>query len=207
MKVLVKICGLTNVEDARVALECGANFLGFVMVKKSPRYVTVEQVKKIIDELPSHSLKVGVFQNARVNDIEAMMRECNLDIAQLHGRESVDTIRRLGPERVWKTVTLEKEADVKKAGKYPASALLVDTAVGELTGGTGQVGNWQLAANLASQRRIVLAGGLTPRNIAKAIREVRPHAVDVSSGVEKTPGKKDPERVKKFIEIVQATVR
>jgi len=206
MKVLVKICGLTNAEDAQMAVDCGANFLGFVMVPGTPRYIEPERVREIVDSLPVHVLKVGVFQNAKARDLKRALLDCRIDIAQLHGNESMAMARALGPERIWKAFCLETSKDVEKAIKFPSAALLVDSVAGRRRGGTGKVANWKLAGELAKERRIVLAGGLTPKNVLKAIKTVRPHTVDVSSGVESEPGKKDPVLVKKFIDAVHSTM-
>ena len=203
MDIKVKICGLTNIEDARYAVACGADYLGFVLVPSSPRYVSAEAVQAMISDLPEEIPKVGVFVNRPLHEMEQILEFTGLSIAQLHGDEPADVARQLGVERVWKVCTLRTAADVDAAMTFPADVLVADTAVGGRRGGTGQVGDWGLAADLASRRRLLLAGGLNPENVVAAVRRVRPFGVDVSSGVEQSPGNKDPQKVKAFIAAVR----
>ncbi|MCF7855510.1 MAG: phosphoribosylanthranilate isomerase [Candidatus Pacebacteria bacterium] len=203
MATRVKICGLTNIKDARHAVACGADYLGFVLVPSSPRYVSAEGVAAIIADLPEGIPKVGVFVNRPLRDIELILQSTGLTIAQLHGDESVSVVRQLGTERTWKSCTLMTAGDVEAVVDFPADVLLVDSAVDGRVGGTGRVGNWPLAAELAARRKIFLAGGLNPSNVADAVRSVHPFGVDVSSGVEQSPGSKDPEATKAFIDAVR----
>ncbi len=219
MPVLVKICGITNEADARLAADAGADFLGFILVPGTPRYVAPERAAEII-----HSLRVsccalrveqetrnsqpataglprfvGVFLDAPEAEIRTAVELCGFDVIQLHGEEPATLATRLGPERVWKMMHLRTPQDVAAAESYPAAAILADTVSGGKRGGTGQTGDWSLAAALAKQRRTVLAGGLTPGNVAEAVRQVRPWALDVGSGVEAAPGRKDEAKVCEFI--------
>ena len=216
MSVLVKICGITNEADARLAVDAGADFLGFILVPSTPRYVTPERAAEIIRALRdgkwektpgsrrhcvTESLPkfVGVFLDAPEAEIRAAVELCGFDVIQLHGEEPAALATRLGPERVWKMMHLRTPQDVAAAEQYPAAAILADTVSGGKRGGTGQTGDWSLAAALAKQRRTVLAGGLTPENVAEAVRQVRPWALDVGSGVEAAPGRKDAAKVRTFI--------
>lgn len=203
----VKICGITNLADAELAVQYGADYLGFVMVPESPRHVTPAQVKAMVRQLPAGIRKVGVFvdyADAAINDI---MAECGLDIAQLHGDEPPEVALEVGEIRVWKMVHLASREDMDEAICYPAAALLVDAVAGGKRGGTGTVSNWALAAKLALGYTVVLAGGLHPGNVADAIRTVHPFAVDACSGVEQAPGRKDPEKLKAFIAAVKAAAQ
>jgi len=217
MSVLVKICGITNTADARLAVDAGADFLGFILVPGTPRYVAPERAAEIIRALRDEKLQkspgslrhcvtaspsirfVGVFLDAPEAEIRAAVELCGFDVIQLHGEESAELATRLGLERVWKMMHLRTPQDVAAAENYPAAAILADTVSGGKRGGTGQTGDWSLAAALAKQRRTVLAGGLTPENVAEAVRQVRPWALDVGSGVEAAPGRKDEAKVREFI--------
>jgi phosphoribosylanthranilate isomerase len=198
LTVRVKICGITNREDALHAAASGADALGFVFYSGSPRYVTPETVAAICSELPPFVIRVGLFVNESVEMIRGVAGECGLDALQLHGDESPQACL-LPPYRVIKGLRPLAGDDLAALAIYPVSALLVDAAVPGHFGGTGQRADWALAAKLAVTHRVVLAGGLTPDNVAAAITQVRPYAVDVSSGVESAPGKKDPLKVAEFI--------
>jgi len=199
MPVQVKICGLTNLRDARHAAAAGADWLGFVFVPASPRAVTPEQVRAMVRQLPADVPKVGVFVNTAVAEVARILEYCGLDVAQLRGDETAAAVHTLGAARCWKVVALRARDDVTAALAHPAARLLVDTPHGSRRGGTGQVGNWELAAALAVRREIFLAGGLTPANVGRAVQCVRPYGVDVSSGVEAERGRKDPGKVTAFI--------
>jgi phosphoribosylanthranilate isomerase len=194
----IKICGITNIDDALQACACGADALGFVFYGKSPRCVTPEAAKAIIAAMPAFVVTVGLFVNespARVREIAA---ECGLDVIQLHGDEGPADCD-FAPRRVIKALRVKDAASLADHASFNISALLLDAWVADAYGGTGHSFNWELAAAIARQRRVILAGGLTPENVADAIRAVQPYAVDVSSGVEATPGKKDPAKVAAFI--------
>lgn len=198
----VKICGITNLEDALLAVDLGAACLGFVMAPESPRHVDVATVRDICLRLPARVGKVAVTVNRARDDLQAIIQECPIDILQLHGEESPELSIRLGVHRIWKAFALQSSSDVEAALAYPARAILLDTAHGGRRGGTGKVGNWELAACVACRRRTVLAGGLNPENVAAAIRAVKPWMIDVSSGVELRPGRKDPDRLRALMAAV-----
>jgi len=200
--VRVKICGITNEEDALHAAACGADALGFVFYAGSPRCVTPEQVRAISEVLPPFVTRVGLFVNEAPERIRQVAEVCGLDVIQLHGDEPPAACQ-LPPYRVIKGVRPRSEADLDVLATYPVAALLVDAAVPGEYGGTGQRADWQLAAQLAATRRVILAGGLTPGNVAAAVRTVRPYGVDVASGVEQAPGRKDPEKVAQFIRMAK----
>jgi phosphoribosylanthranilate isomerase len=200
--VRVKICGITNGDDARHAADCGADALGFVFYAGSPRCVTPEQVREIVAGLPPFVTRVGLFVNEHPGRIRAIVGACGLDVVQLHGDEPPEACV-LPPCRVIKGVRPRREADLTALAAYPVAALLVDAAVPGQFGGTGQRADWELAARLAARQRVILAGGLTPANVAAAVRQVRPYGVDVASGVESAAGRKDPDRVAQFIRMAK----
>lgn len=196
--VRVKICGITNLDDALHAAACGADALGLVFYPASSRCVTVEAAAAICAGLPPFVTRVGLFVNETPERIRAVVARCGLDAVQLHGDESpADCL--LTPLRVIKGVRPAAGAEPGDWDAYRVSALLVDAAVPGAYGGTGERADWAVAARLAARRRVILAGGLTAGNVAAAIAAVRPYAVDVASGVEREPGKKDPEKVAAFI--------
>ena len=194
----IKICGLTNIDDALCAVEHGADLLGFVFYKPSPRAVSPEQAKKIIKALPIEAIKVGVFVNESIENMLNISNFCSLNILQLHGTESVEKIQKLKQISVIKAFSLKKEDDLERLSCFSNYRILIDTP-SKSFGGTGLVGNWSLAKKVASQYQIFLAGGLTPQNVADAIKAVNPYGVDVSSGVEKEKGIKDKAKVQAFI--------
>jgi phosphoribosylanthranilate isomerase len=198
----VKICGITNPEDALHAAACGADALGFVFYAGSPRHVTPEQALDIVAELPPFVTRVGLFVNERPETIRVVAGKCGLDAIQLHGDEDPEDCL-LPPYRVIKGVRPRTVADLDVLSAYRVAALLVDAAVPGQFGGTGQRADWQLAAQLAATRRVILAGGLSPANVVAAVQAVHPYGIDVSSGVESTPGKKDPVKVAQFIRLVK----
>lgn len=207
MSVHIKICGITRLKDARDAIDAGADYLGFIRTRVSPRFVTVEQVAEITRQLPAHVRTVGVFLDSSLEEIRDTLSVANLDYVQLHGEEPPDLAMQLGTGRVWRVVHLNGDADIQTVWSYPCAAVVADTAVAGKHGGTGVVGNWSLASKLASRKRTVLAGGLNPDNVAEAVQTVAPWCVDVSSGVEAEPGVKDPEKVRKFVRAARAAAR
>jgi phosphoribosylanthranilate isomerase len=199
--VKVKICGITNLEDAEAAVEYGADALGFVFVS-SPREVTIDQVTNIIASLPPFVIKVGVFFDDRMERIKEAIEVCGLDLVQLHGSESPEFCEVFAP-RVIKGFRARDESVLSIITKYKVRACLLDSFDAEKKGGTGKTFDWDIARKAARDRRVILAGGLTPDNVSKAIKTVQPYAVDVSSGVENIPGKKDKEKLLAFIEAVK----
>ncbi|HHN64012.1 MAG TPA: phosphoribosylanthranilate isomerase [Nitrospirae bacterium] len=197
----VKICGITNLEDARLAVEYGADALGFVFYEGSPRHVFPETVREIISHLPPFVTTVGVFVNAPPQEIRELMDLAGLDVVQLHGDEPQEECS-LFP-RVIKAFRVRELSDIERLKGYSVSAYLLDAYDPEVPGGTGQTFNWDIAVEAKKYGPIILAGGLTPENVADAVSRVRPYAVDVSSGVEAQKGKKDPEKMRLFIERVK----
>jgi phosphoribosylanthranilate isomerase len=195
--VKIKICGITNLEDAKVAVAAGADALGFVMYRKSPRFVEPAVVKSIVATLPPFVLPVGVFVNEEPDRVRALMDECGLALAQLHGDETAPYCQDLG-RPVMKALRLKDRGSFH--GRANVRGFLIDAFSDQAYGGTGQTVDWTLAQEAARATPIVLAGGLTPANVAEAITQVRPYGVDVSSGVELSPGKKDHNKVKAFID-------
>lgn len=198
MSVRVKICGITSVADARAALEAGADALGFVFYEASPRHVTLETAREIIAALPPFAARVGVF----VNPAEDLVRQalaCGLDTLQFHGEEPPEFCGRFGIRAI-KGFRLQDDVALLTCMDYKGFPWLLDSFVPGQPGGTGAVFNWELAVKAKkSNPTIILAGGLTPANVAEAVRKVRPYAVDVSSGVESAPGKKDLAKLRAFI--------
>ncbi|MDZ4198395.1 MAG: phosphoribosylanthranilate isomerase [Kiritimatiellia bacterium] len=195
---LIKICGLTCVEDARAALEAGADFLGFVLYRGSPRYVSPDTLSALRRQLPESARCVGVFVNESAIEVERVARACGLCAVQLAGEERASEYRAF-PFPVWRVVRYAAGEWTPDLNDWPAQRWVVDAA-GPSYGGSGRVADWAAAAALAGERPVMLAGGLTPENVADAIRAVRPAGVDVSSGVERKPGQKDGDRVRLLIE-------
>jgi phosphoribosylanthranilate isomerase len=196
--IKVKICGITNLEDALTAIDAGADALGFVFHAKSPRHVFPEQAAAIIRHLPPFVETVGLFVNEPLDTVNGTADLCGLDLVQLHGEEKpgyCDSVRR----RVVKTFRVKDITSLEPMRDYRVAAFLLDAWSPAAHGGTGQTFNWEIAACAAQSNRIILAGGLTPGNVAEAVRKVRPYGVDVSSGVEFGPGKKDSRRIADFI--------
>lgn len=198
----VKICGITNLEDARHAATCGADALGFVFYPASPRFVNPDLARRIIADLPPLVTSVGLFVNETPARIREMVEFCGLNTVQLHGDEEPDQCN-YPPCRVIKALRLKQPMDNGLFAAYQVSALLLDAYIPDQFGGTGQRCDWQQAAVIAAQQRVILAGGLNPENVADAVRQVHPYGVDVSSGVEKKPGQKDPEKVARFIRMAK----
>lgn len=201
--VKVKICGITNSEDAQAAVAAGAEALGFVMYKKSPRCVEPAVARAIIAGLPPFVLPIGVFVNEDAGLVRKLMDECGFALAQLHGDEAASYCQQLG-RPVLKALRLKDRGSFLALAEFKGRAgvrgFVIDAYSDQAYGGTGQTVDWGLAAEAARAAPILLAGGLTPSNVAEAIRLVRPYGVDVSSGVEARPGKKDQMKVNAFIE-------
>ena len=196
--VKVKICGITNLEDAIMAVEAGADALGFVFFQGSARFISPAQAAALICRLPPFVQTVGLFVNEELATVNAVADQCRLDIVQLHGEESPDychAIRR----RIIKAFRVKDAASLDTISDYRVAACLLDAWSPAAYGGTGTTFNWEIAAHAAASRPIILAGGLTPENVVEAIISVKPYAVDVSSGVEIAPGKKDAGLVSRFI--------
>ena len=199
----IKICGITNSEDASYAVDLGTDALGFVFYKESPRYVSKEVARDIICSLPPFVSTVGVFVNENEERINEISQFCSLDIIQLHGNESPDFCAKFN-KRLIKALRIEEGVDLEFISLYNVCAILFDTYYKEIYGGGGKAFNWQLASVAKGYaKRVILAGGLNPDNVFNAIQMVKPYGVDVSSGVEYEPGKKDYNKLKKFIKIAK----
>ncbi|HWR57956.1 MAG TPA: phosphoribosylanthranilate isomerase [Thermodesulfovibrionales bacterium] len=201
--VKIKICGITNIEDALAAADFGANALGFVFYEGSPRCISKDEARDIIKRLPPFMTTVGVFVDKNPDEIKAIMEYTSLDIAQLHGNEPPGACLAAG--RVIKAIRVKELSDLEPLRQYRVSAYLLDAYTPASFGGTGQIFNWDIAVEAKQFGNIILAGGLDPDNVKKAIKWVRPYAVDVSSGVEEKKGKKDLRKLKLFIERVKET--
>lgn len=207
--VKVKICGITNLEDALTATEAGADALGFILYLKSKRFIKAKDVRKITLNLPPFILKVGVFVNEDPRNVLEILSYAHLDFAQLHGEETPEECEYIGANRVIKVFRLKEVSEVEKIEHYIGKirAILLDTYSKDSYGGTGKTFNWEIAKAVKERFDIpvILSGGLNPENVAKAIREVNPYAVDVSSGVETEPGKKDKEKVFQFVKVAKCS--
>jgi phosphoribosylanthranilate isomerase len=196
--MFIKICGITRLTDALHAAQHGATALGFVFWPHSPRYVTPQRAGEIIAELPAGVTGVGVFVNESVDGIRATVARTGISAVQLHGEESPAFAEALGWP-VFRALTVADASDA--AETWPTeTTFLLDTIDPVRRGGTGETVNWHAAAAIAQRRRVVLAGGLTPYNVAEAIGAVHPFGVDVSSGVEQSAGVKDFDKVARFLE-------
>lgn len=196
---LVKICGLTNLEDTLAAIDLGADFLGFNFYPQSPRYLSYEKAKKIFEEIPPNIFKVGVFVNEQYENIIDIAQLLELDYLQFHGDESPEFCNQMG-HPWWKAIRLENESDIEKISQYESEWVLIDAHVQGQYGGTGQKPDWELVKRVKNLgKKIFLAGGLNPENIQLAIATVQPYAVDVASGVESKPGKKDLKKMEDFV--------
>ena len=194
----VKICGITNYDDALVAVEAGADALGFVFYTKSPRAISPERALRIIEQLPPLVQVVGLFVDESLATVNRIADLCGLDIVQLHGNESPEFCAGV-KRRVLKALRVKDAYSLTGMPSYHVAGFLLDTWSPGQPGGTGKSFNWNIVKHACEQHRIVLAGGLTLENIQDAIRQVHPYGVDISSGVERAPGLKDPEKVRSFI--------
>ena len=195
----VKICGITNLDDALAAVEFGGDAIGFVFVPNTPRYIEPAKAAEIIARLPPFVTTVGLFVNDSKERIKQIADQCKLSVLQLHGQESPDFCLQFD-RKVIKAFRVKDKESLDALPKYNVSAYLLDTYVKGAMGGTGVTFDWSLASDAKKYGLVILAGGLNPENVAKAIQQVHPYGVDVSSGVEAEPGKKDHSKLKDFIE-------
>ncbi len=202
--IRVKICGITNIGDAYWAAEFGADALGFIFYPKSPRYIAPEKVRGIIQKIPGSMGRVGVFVNQEIQAVKEIMSFCGLRLIQLHGDESPQYCARFPRSALIKTVSVCTEEEVRKLENYPVRTILVDARKPGCYGGTGKNSDWTLAMKVKGKHPLILAGGLNKENIKRAIETVKPCAVDINSGVETSPGKKDPHKIREIMEIIRA---
>ncbi len=201
----IKVCGLTLVEEAIACVELGADAIGLVFYPPSPRFVSELKAREISASLPERVWKIGVFVNEPLMDVMKKAEFCRLNCVQLHGTETPEMVQSLESAgiSVIKSLFAKKEPGFSEAVLYRASAYLVESGEGRVPGGTGLSWKWGEAKNLAGMQPCILSGGLSPENVSKAIHEFGPDAVDVSSGVESAPGRKDIVKVRAFVEAVR----
>lgn len=200
----IKICGITNPGNALFAAACGVDALGFIFYAKSPRFIPPEKAQEIIAALPREVIKIGVFVNHDYEEIERIRACCSLDMIQLHGDESPEFCRRFPPSIVIRAFSPRTEEDLLMLENYPPTAvMLVDARAPGLYGGTGLKSDWNLARLVMKTHPLILAGGLDMTNIGEAIEYVSPGAVDINSGVELAPGKKDHEKIRAIIDTIR----
>lgn len=199
----VKVCGITNPEDARVAAEAGADMVGFIFYPPSPRYVTPEQVRRMVEMLPPDLVTVGVFVNETVETVTRVVATSGIQMVQLHGEEGPELCQAL-PCRVIKAFRFTPQVRPEMMRDYAVEAFLIEGFHADFYGGVGAQADWHQVAALQPYGRMILAGGLTPENVQAAIRIARPYGVDVGSGVETAPGKKDWHKVRTFVRRAKA---
>src|SRR6266542_4559517 len=203
MGLKIKICGITNGNDARAAIAAGADALGFIFYEQSPRHISIAAVAKIARELPPFVSRVGVFVDPTEKLIAEAQAECGLDALQFHGQESPAFCEQFANYKIIKSFRIQNAESLRALPAYQTTAWLLDSHVPGQLGGTGTQFNWELAGEARKLGRpIILAGGLTASNVAEAVRKVQPYAVDVSTGVESAPGRKDPGKLREFITAV-----
>ena len=195
--MIVKICGITNLDDANMAADLGADALGFIFVPSSPRYIPPEKAAAITAHLPESLVRVGVFVNAGRREILETVEKAGVNCLQLHGDESPDDVKDFTLP-VWKAFRISDRFDPQALDAYSAEAYLLDTFSPDSYGGTGRTFDWNIARRLNTDRKIILSGGLNPENIARAVEHIRPYGVDVNSGVEQQPGKKNAELLRRL---------
>ncbi len=197
---VVKVCGITNPGDARVAADAGADAVGFVFAE-SPRRVGVEEARGISTSLPENVLKVGVFVDAKPEEVLRIAREVGLDLAQLHGDETPDVVTavRDGGVKVMKAFRVRDAGSLRELDRYEADLYLLDAYSVKARGGTGERFDWGVAKSIRGRDNIVVAGGLGPENVREAVELFEPYGVDASSSLEDEPGKKNGERVRRFV--------
>ena len=199
---LVKICGITNLDDALVAIDAGADALGFNFYKPSPRYITPHAAREIIEQLPNSVLKVGVFVNEESPElVQNIAGESGITALQLHGDESPNYCRELAANQyVIKALPVSNDFDKNLVQRYEVDAIMLDTKHNTLRGGTGRAFDWSIAKQVSKMiPKLFLAGGLSPDNVANAIESVRPYAIDACSSLEDRPGKKNEVRMRAFV--------
>ncbi len=198
----VKVCGITNTADALQAAELGADALGFIFYKGSKRYIDPRDAGRIISSLPPFVSSVGVFVNQSASEVKGAAEASGIDTVQLHGDETPEFCAGL-PYKLIKAVRVKDTVDTERVELYPVRAILFDKHTDEMYGGTGSSFDWAVLKDIQISKKIILSGGLTPENVIRAIETVEPYGVDVSTGVEDSPGKKNHMKMRKFIEAVK----
>lgn len=199
MRPRVKICGITNTEDALTAVTAGADALGFIFYRKSPRYVEPAVVREIVAGLPPFISTVGVFVNEARETVNRIVEETGIRLIQLHGNESCDECRDY-PVKVIKVFRIRSMDMVPQIRTFPISAALLDGASDDQYGGSGKTADPSVALEIKRYFPLILSGGLGPNNVLEAIRAVQPYAIDVNSGIESDPGKKDQQKIRELFE-------
>ena len=204
------MCGITRLEDALFVCQKGADAVGFILYPKSKRFIKAKEVRKITSQLPPFITKVGVFVNEDPRDVLEILSYAHLDFAQLHGDETPQECEYIGANRVIKVFRLKTKEEIEKIKPYIGKirAILLDTYDSKVYGGTGKPFNWEIAIKVKEtfpEIPLILSGGLNPENVEKAVRTVKPYAIDVSSGVETEPGIKDRDKVEVFIRNAKCT--
>ena len=203
MDVKVKICGITSAADAEAAVQAGADALGLMFFPGSPRYISLGTAQDIARRLPAHILRTGVFANPDPSEVFAAIQVCQLNLLQFHGAETPEFCLQFGLMTM-KAFPMKNADSLLALSAYQTDAFLLDSHVAGKPGGTGETFNWDLALEAKKLGKpIFLAGGLTPQNVAEAVRRTQPFGVDVSSGVEQSPGKKDAGKMRDFIAAVR----
>ena len=201
----IKICGIRDQEEALFAAACGVEALGFIFYPGSPRYIDPPKAREIIAALPAAVAKVGVFVNHSAPAVRQIMDFCGLDLIQLHGDETPEYCLQFPSSRLIKALFLQNEADLINLERYRTRAILLDARTAEKYGGTGKRSDWVLAKRANDVHNIILSGGLNEENIAAALAEVAPPAVDLNSGVEFAPGRKDREKVRRIVALIRGS--
>ena len=206
--IRIKICGLKRAEDAAAAVAAGADALGFNFWKRSPRYVEPAEAARIVLNIPPRVLTVAVFVDEELERVLGIAEETGIMALQLHGSESPEYLDRLGAYLKIKTIKVGESFQPAELSRYPSVSLfLLEGFVAGMAGGTGRTFDWSLAEKAKDFGKIILAGGLTAENVGAAVRRVQPWGVDVASGVESEPGKKDPQLIREFIQAARAVER
>lgn len=198
--IQVKICGITRLEDALCAAANGVTAVGFIFYAPSLRYIQPAKARVIVDQLPEPLVKIGVFVNEAVDEVKRIYDYCHLDMIQLHGDESPEYCRKFPENRLIKALELKTVGDLKKAATYDGIAILADSRHAGLYGGTGKTVKWDMARRISQP--LILSGGLKADNILDALQRVNPAALDIASGVETEPGRKDPAKIERIMQII-----
>jgi phosphoribosylanthranilate isomerase len=201
--VRVKVCGLTSVDDAARCVELGADTIGLNFWPASPRSTDVAMARRIVAAIGEQAEIVAVFVDSSLEAVRQVLQETGIVWAQLHGDEPPELVASLLPT-AYKAIGVKDGSAIELARRFPGEHLLLDASVPGLPGGTGRTFDWTIAAEVAKERKLTLAGGLKPENVAEAVRVVRPYRVDVASGVESAPGEKDAEMVRAFVEAAKS---